>query len=230
MHPRVGTRMANIQFDPLVGETFDRILSGIALLELLDESLPKAAFQEQEGLRTLAKQEQWDLGDHFIETQVLDEKYHSVARLSAYAITTLLYSVLETQLFGLAERVGRAKNSNLTVRDVRGRPLEQAQIYLERVGGLDVAKDPAWSSFLDLQRIRNIVVHANGKPSKKQQSEIGQLEKKYGGLLESTPDHWGEREIFISMNLCRRWSADLEGFFKRIFKAVGLPEKGLTIT
>jgi hypothetical protein len=184
--------MAKIQFDFLVGETFDRILGAIALLDLLDESVPRADFQEREELHALAKRQKWDLRDYYIDIQVLGEKYHSVARLSAYAITTLLYSVLETQLFGLAERVGRVKNSNLTVKDVRGRPLEQAWIYLERIGGLDVTKDPAWSSLLDLQRIRNIVVHANGKPSKKQKPEMDQLEKKYGGLLENGLDHWGE--------------------------------------
>ena len=36
-------------------------------------------------------------------------------------------------------------------------------------------------------------------------------------------------EIWVSMNLCRGFALEIEGFFKRLFKAVGLPEKGMQV-
>lgn len=207
---------------PLVLETFNRILSAKSLLELLDSNIPKAEWEEREALRTLAKEENWDESDYFIEGQVLDSKYPAIARLGAYSIVILLYSIVETQLLALADEIGKKKKSDFSVNDISGRGIEKAQTYLKRVATLDLTTDPGWSSLRELQSMRNVIVHSMGTP-KQNPKTIDHLVGKYQGLLDAPVDQWGRRqEIVIRMPLCRKWCEQIEEFFKRTFKAVGL--------
>jgi len=113
--------MPKIRFDFLVMETFDRILGTTAFMETADKPIPDAESQEREALKQLADEQHWDFGDYYVEQQILDEKFgHWVPTLAAYSLVIILHSTLETQLDGLAERVGQIRSSGFTLRDITG--------------------------------------------------------------------------------------------------------------
>ena len=156
--------MPKIRFDFLVMETFDRILGTTAFMETVDKAIPDAESQEREALKQLADEQHWDFGDYYVEQQILDEKFgHWVPTLAAYSLVIILHSTLETQLDGLAERVGQIRSSGFTLRDITGHGIGRAALYLERASSLDVKQDPAWQHLQNLQKLRNVIVHGGGK-------------------------------------------------------------------
>ena len=226
--------MPKIRINALVLETFQRLFGVTAFLEVVDKAIPQAEWHEREDLRRLAEEENWDFGDYDVQSQVLDEKFgHWLPRLAAYSLIMLLDSIVETQLFAFAERLGRKKGSNFQVKDMKGRGLEPAALYVKRVAPeLDVGKDPAWEDIRNLEKLRNIIVHRGGTrgKSEEQQKQTRELVQAYPGklLLPVTADTiYGE--IWVSLSLCRDFAAKIEDFFKRVFKAAGLPDRGMLI-
>jgi hypothetical protein len=224
--------MAKIRIDFLVLKTFERLFGVTALLDVVDRAIPEIEWQEREALKRLAEEQQWDSGDYFVESDVLEEKFrYWLPRLAAYSVIILLHSIVETQLLALAERMGRKQGSPFRVSDIRGRGIEQGALYLERVGALDVRKDPGWRHIHHLQELRNMIVHHGGKrgQSEEHQRAVQRLLQEYDGrlVLPEEPDAV-RGEIWISMRLCRDFAQEIQGFFDRLFKAAGLPGKGVT--
>ena len=96
---------------------------------------------------------------------------------------------------------------------------------------MDVKKDPAWEYLRNLRELRNAIIHRGGKRGKSQRHQLAmdRLLAAYPGRLlfpDGKDAFYGE--IWISMNLCRDFAREIEGFFKRLFKAVGLPDRGMT--
>jgi len=224
--------MASITIDPLAIVTFQR-LSGIrAFIDLLDASLPEVELRQREKLDRLAKQQGLDVGDYSIESQILDERFgHWMPRLSAYSIIMLLQSVVEAQLFACAERVSQEKASVFSPRDLlasRGPTMEVGVLYLRKAGGVDVTIDPAWTRLKDLQNLRDIIVHRSGT-----RGESESHQKTFDGLIEryaprlslAEQAHWLYGEIWVSLILCREFAEDVERFFARTLKAIGVEEE-----
>lgn len=223
--------MAKIHINFLVMETFDRLFGATALLEALDKAIPDMEWHEREGLKELAERENWEYEDYDVERQALDARFHWVPRLAAYSIISVLQSIVETQLLACAQRVGSVRSSAVRVEDIRGKGVEQAAGYFRRVVSLDVTKDAAWDYLLNLRELRNAIIHRGGKRGKSQKHQLAmdRLLAAYPGRLlfqDGNAAFYGE--IWISMNLCRDFAREIEGFFKRLFKAVGLPDRGMT--
>jgi len=226
--------MPRIKIDPLALQTFQRLFGLTSLLELVDKAIPETEWHEREDLRQLAESEDWEFGDYDVETQVLDEKFrHWLPRFAAYSVVILLDSIVETQLLSFAERVGRNKNSKFQVKDIKGSGLERAALYLKRIAPeLDVDRDSAWEDVQNLRELRNVIVHRGGMRghSPEHQKQVDRLLRAYpGGVsLPWSPDSvYGE--IWISVAQCREFATKIAEFFKRVFKAAGLPEKGIQI-
>lgn len=225
--------MAKIHFDHLAIETFQRLYGASAFLEMADKAIPQLEREERERLRRLAEEEGWDFGDYDVERQALDAKFqHWIPRFVAHAVIILLDSIVETQLFAYAERIGRAKGSKFRPQEVKGHGLEPAALYLKATAALDIKADPAWEELNHLQNLRNILVHKGGK-----QGDSPEDKKKLDRLLQAFPKEKlslqenayalrSESEIWISLSLCRDFVRTIEEFFKRLCNRAGLPDKG----
>lgn len=219
-----------LTIDFLVMETFARLYGALSLCNLLDKAIPEAELDETASLREIAEEEGWEYGEYRAEVDGLEAKFrHWLPRFSAYSVIILLYSVLETQLAAYAERVGHAKESVFQLKDIHGKGIEQARIFLLRASAIDIASDPLWGQLMDLHKLRNFIVHSGGKlsGSKRQNDEVDRLVRSYKGKLDF-PEHgelYGFGEIWISMPLCRMFGQEVEGFFERLFKAGGLPDR-----
>lgn len=103
--------------------------------------------------------------DELIETYSWDlhcrqVKFPEMHRLSLVA---LLYSFVETQLSGLSSTVGESLGSRLGLKDLHGAGIERALLFLRKVGGFDLSRIGHLSLVYDFGRIRNIIIHADGR-------------------------------------------------------------------
>ena len=169
----------------------------------------------------------WDFGDFDVERQILDEKFGRwVPTLAAYSLVILLHSTVESQLDSFAERVGRMQHSSFDLHDTAGRGIERAALYLRKAAGVAVKDDPAWPHLQNLQKLRNVIAHRAGKWAGLH-ADRERLLLAYPGRLRFADRGTVRQEVWVSMNLCREFAQQIEAFFKRIFKSMGLPEKGV---
>ncbi|MGD1101025.1 MAG: hypothetical protein ABSA59_03070 [Terriglobia bacterium] len=220
-----------IIIDPLAITTFGRLAGVHAFISLLDNSMPEVEWREREALKHVAQEQDWDFGDYSLGTQLIDERFrHWIPRFSAYSIIILLQSIVETQLFACAQRVGQNPNATFQVRDIRGGVLESAVLYLRNAGSVDVRKDPAWSRLQDLHQLRNIIAHRGGTrgESPEHQKTFDRLLSTYAPRLASADQPsslYGE--MWISLRLCDEFGRDVEAFFSRTLRAIGVSAKAI---
>lgn len=218
--------------DPLVIETFARLHGAIAFLDILNDAIPIVQARELTYLSQLAREGGWEPQEYAAEKLLLNHKFHnSIPTVAAYSAIILLYSIVETQLDGFAEHIGQKQASKLRVNDMAGHGIERSALYLKRVLSIDVKTDPAWSQLKDLQKVRNIIAHRGGKRGEErgQQNTVDDLLRRYPHVLEIRKRRVFQDEIWISMTLCRDFAKFIGGFFERIFKAAGLPNRHMEL-
>jgi hypothetical protein len=216
-----------MHLNPMVIVTFQRISGASAYLEFVDSGIPKLEADENDYLDQIARQQGWDAGEYFTEKQELDSKFrHWVPTFAAYSVIILQHGVVETRLFALADHLGRKREVKLRVKDVTGKGIEQSALYLERVLNVPVKTDSAWCHLVNLQDLRNLIVHRGGVPGASETAHrtADRLARAYQGLIEVRKGVL-EESLWVSMNACRQFQSTIEEFFERLFKITGLPNR-----
>jgi hypothetical protein len=236
-------KKAEVDIRPrVVLETFGRIRGVKAFLNALDEGLPKVQWQEREGLRCLAEELDWDYADYEAELDVLNEMHlFWVPRWAFYSVIILLHSVVETQLFACADALRRRNRAKENVSRPKRRRLERARAYLKEVTGFDVKSDTAWAKLLDLETLRNIIVHQGGglERSGAGRGETSRLIETYRNMMwpsdRQTPPgepptlpqfRIYESYICFGRPLCDHFADLVEVFFRGVFSETGLLHRG----
>jgi hypothetical protein len=198
----------------------------------MNDGIPTVEEKEHRYLEQLAAEGSWEYGEYAVERAVLSEKFQTwIPAFAAYSATILLHSIVETQLSALAEHIGKKRGAKLRVNEIVGKGVERSAIYLERVLSIDVKADPAWSRLNDLQSLRNIIVHRGGKrgESHEHQRIVDDLVRKYPQALQLRKADGFHEQISMSMDLCLAFAQDIDGFFERVFKASGLPNRHMQL-
>jgi hypothetical protein len=91
---------------------------------------------------------------------VFEAYFPSLQRSSALSS---IYSVFESELNLLCDRVQSAVDSGLRVQDLAGSGIERARSYLIKVGGFDLsAGEKEWNTVTKVREVRNCFVHSDG--------------------------------------------------------------------
>ena len=223
--------MTLLRFNVLAGDTFARLEGLKALIEHAENSIPEMERLAQEALKSRAKSGGWDFDDYRIEQQILEENYgHWVPRYTGYSTLVLLYSIVETQLLACADRVAEDKSSTFRARDIKGSAFESPVRLIGALTPINAKQDIAWPHLKDLQALRNIIVHRAGirKQTEKYQKEFDDLLRRHKERISKIKDHWSGDSLWIPMETCKFFTLEVEQFFKRLFKNLGLPTTGLT--
>lgn len=213
-----------MRIDPLRMKTAERLAGVRALLTLLEKAVPEHEERERTALREIAQKQDFNFDEYDVERQILDGRFEFwLPRFAAYAVITLLYAVLEVQLLECAGRARRRLQSPFGPEDMKGRGIEAAATWLMKSGASDVKKDDAWSTLTDLRKLRNLIVHRVGTRGRieEHRNTVDGLLQRYKGHLEveKTPMVWWS-EVWISMDLCRRFTDDVEAFLGRILSDI----------
>lgn len=211
-----------IDFDLLKIESAERLAAVRALLQLLEEAVPEYEDRERTSLRALAARQNLDFDEYDIERQNVDNRFRFwLPRFAAYSVLTLLYSVLEVQLHGCARRAQTSLKSPFGPEDIKGRGIEATATYLTKSNVSNVKNDKAWLMLKDLRDLRNLIAHQAGTSSKKDEEKVKRLLTKYKEDLEVETTSKGSRnEVLISMDLCRRFTSEVEAFLGRLLSSV----------
>ncbi len=128
--------------------------------------------------------------------------------LNSYHISA--YSLLESEIYSVARRVGEKKHEVFDVSDIKGRDyLESASSYIKKLTLIDAATFSSWSSLKEGQRLRNIIVHSNGKVTKQDNIEVAKKHKVYNESNE---------ELSITYDYCKAFLDTLRTFFTELYR------------
>jgi hypothetical protein len=72
------------------------------------------------------------------------------------------YSNFEYQLYNICKEEQKKKSLKLGINDLSGKGIEQAKNYFSKVIGVDISIDKSWQEVINIQKIRNTLVHNNG--------------------------------------------------------------------
>ena len=217
-------RTTKMRIDPLRIKTAERLAGVRALLDLLEKAVPEHEERERTALREIAQKQDFHFDEYDVERQILDGRFEFwLPRFAAYAVFTLLYAVLEVQLLECAGRARRRLQSPFGPEDMKGRGIEAAATWLMKSGAFEVKKDETWSTLTDLRKLRNLIAHRVGTRGRieEHRKTVDELLRKYREHLEieKTPMDWWS-EVWISMDLCRRFTDEVEAFLGRVLSDI----------
>ena len=129
--------------------------------------------------------ETWNLGGIF-------EDYFPNLQRRGALIT--LYSFLEHEINGLCELFMRVDGITVSPTDMRGTGVDCAVLFLVKVVGLQIDKSTTgWQEIRNIQKIRNLIVHNDGKLRDRSGKEKLELAK----YVADSPCLSGDDEIRI---------------------------------
>jgi hypothetical protein len=139
----------------------------------------------------------WDLDG------VFREYFPSLQRSSALVA---LFGFFENELNHLCELYKKTRSYNVSFKDLSGQGIERAAGYLEKVVNLNIQKQSQhWREIKDIQKLRNLLVHLNGKLV----AIDGTVKKHEQDYVQQNKFLSGEREIVVC-----------QGYLMHVFKTV----------
>jgi hypothetical protein len=174
----------------------------------------KAIQHTAEGHQGLDR-ESWDLENIF------GEYFPSLQRRSAFLT---VWSYLEHQLDQLCLFYQSERKFGLSFMDLSGQGIDRSTAYLEKVAGLQGLKaSEEWDVLKTLQRIRNVVVHSDGKL----QDHQGKPKKELIAAMKKIGFLTGDEEILVAEGFLSQVIHTCNNYFRLIEKAI-YAEQGFT--
>lgn len=148
--------------------------------------------------------ESWDLDGIF------NEYFPTLQRRSAFLS---LYGFLEHELDKLCMLYKKSQNQNVDFRDLKDLGIERSVKYLMIVAGLPIEKgDNKWGSVKSIQKIRNLIVHNDGKLI-----DLDSFPRKTEQKIVSDNDFLsGENEIIMQKGYLLYVLETFDSFFKYV--------------
>lgn len=162
--------------------------------------------EHYEGLESMT----WNLTDLF------ESHFPNLQRKSAF-IT--LYSFLENELEKLASNLKSELAHEGRIQDIAGNGIFQSYTYLKLIIALDIAKDaPVWQKINDINKVRNLIVHAEGVLS-----QDSHTKEKQEQLVKRLKDHLStndDDELVLSATFLEYVLRCFDEFFQYLANAI----------
>ena len=130
--------------------------------------------------------ETWDLQG------VVTSYFPNLQRRSAFITIT---SFFENEFDKLCDLYKKQKEFEIELRDLYGKGFERAANYIQKVAGVNIYKEsPEWKELKLLQKLRNVIIHQNGKIDKPVGNDYKELVAYIEGNSYLKID---ENEVFI---------------------------------
>lgn len=149
-----------------------------------------------------------------------------IENTATYSIIPFCYMLFETNLVAFANIAKEHFFLDLKFSELNGGKTEKIKIYLSKLASIDVSNISSWAILKDLEVIRNVIVHNEGKVNNslhdKVNKQIESLTKKYTNDLSiGEPLHESEKYLIIKFSLCDKFLENLEQFFDELIVAFG---------
>jgi hypothetical protein len=134
-----------------------------------------------------------------------------------YSFIVLIHMVFETRLRKFCASIHHERPVPVELRDLRGSPIDRAQIYLTKLAQLPITDFPEWQQLRMLQKIRDCIVHAYGYVvESRDEKEIREMAAKN---IDFTIDPW--ERLIPTKAFCDQRLSDLDTFFRKLSEALG---------
>jgi hypothetical protein len=100
--------------------------------------------------------------------------------LQRRSILIILFSFLERQLDQLCELVAKEQRAQIIHTDLKGKGIDRARLYLQKVTGLPLNTSVVWQEIKRIQKVRNVVVHNDAKLADADKDLIEYVERTSG--------------------------------------------------
>lgn len=166
----------------------------------IEDERERADFYEWSG------EEYWNYKETF--PRILFNSFHVSA-----------YTLLESEIYSVARRLGKKQKQLFDVSDFGGRDyLKSASSYINKLTGINAQDFASWQRVEDGHTLRNNIVHSNGILTKKHEIDVT---KKYNLLKESSIEVTSGRSIkrlSITYDYNKSFIATLKEFFNELYK------------
>jgi hypothetical protein len=136
-----------------------------------------------------------------------------------YASVVTLFATFERELKRFVDNAEKERQAPISHKDLKGGLLEQASKYTEAFCGFSLSTLPGYVCILDLQKVRNCVVHCLGDPDlvpEAQRTKLLKLHCPAKGLDISEGAQIEIGPVFIESSL-----SAIRGFFRALFTQLG---------
>jgi len=131
-------------------------------------------------------------------------------RLFLNSFHIVAYALLETELHSIARQIGKKQKQKFDASEIRGgNYLESAVHYIKKLTGIDAKAFSRWGDLIDGQKLRNIIVHSNGKVTKESDAKLARR----WGVYDAS-----KKEVTITHDYCKSFIELLKTFFSEIHK------------
>lgn len=152
--------------------------------------------------------ETWDINSIFLEHFPSMQRRSALLTLSGY---------IEHELDKLCTLYQSEKLYALTLSDLTGKGIDRSASYLEKVAGINMHKQSTeWNEIKAIQKVRNIIVHRNGKLCDYQ----GNPTKAVIDYIDRTPMLDGDGEIIIHKGFLAHVLNTYGAYFRLIDKSI----------
>lgn len=128
------------------------------------------------------------------------------------------YSLLESETLNIARNIGKKQNQVFDVFDIKGGDyLNSSSLYIEKLTGIKANQFGTWNSLKEAQRLRNIIVHLNGRLN--EPNDI-KLARKLSVFNDNSLDY---PVVFISIDYSKLFLDSISTFLTKLLSQA---EKG----
>lgn len=158
-----------------------------------------------------------EFADWQSEIQFFEERYESdFPSKFRYSFLVLLLIVVETRLRAACNEITKRRDLELKEKDLKGVAIERAKTFLDKVANVPVRDQEAWQWLKDFQKVRDCIVHANGRIEvSRDKKRLKELCKKDFGLSIDAGS------LMIEHEYCTKTLKIAQSFFDQLLDSAG---------
>jgi len=191
------------------------------------ETNQKEIDKKYDQIHEIEDEYEWKLAMDKFDGELGNDLYrfdHEFPNRTRYFLITQTHSMLEVYLKWFCEKLKSINGNPIGISDLKGNSdLEKGKLYLKRIYEIDFSRlEPEWSFLNDMRKIRNQIIHNNGKFKTKDSeilriiNQIPELGRLWDDIYPELDDN-EEYEIKISSKvLNKKYVSNVKTFFKKI--------------
>jgi hypothetical protein len=149
--------------------------------------------------------------------------------LTSFSIITLSYMIFETSMVDFAKIAEQHYELQLKYNEIQGGKIGKIKIYFSKLTNINISEFKSWPHLMNLEKLRNLIVHSNGKISNDQNmlKIINNFKRTYpSGFCTGFPQYRNENQIIIKISLCSFFINEIKSFFNELIEKLGMNSKG----
>lgn len=191
------------------------------------ETNQKEIDKKYDQIDEIEDKDEWNLAIDKFDEELGSDLYrfdHEFPNRTRYFLITQTHSMLEVYLKWFCEKLKSINKNPIGISDLKGNSdLEKGKLYLKKIYGINFSRlEPEWSFLNDMRKIRNQIIHNNGKFKTKDSeilriiNQIPELGRLWDDIYPELDEN-EEYEIKISSKILNeKYINNVKSFFKKI--------------